>query len=769
MCFVVKFNRSFLLCLLGCVVSVFGAHSETFVPMSLIDSAMNMPLLYNITDSNIDTEIKNDGAIGKDKMLFAMALESYRNPALVDSEGNNVADKVVEHLRNIISGGKEPACRGDLSAWKEIGQAFAITFMKKNPVLWEKFTLEEQEKLDLLMRSFAVAGNYQNNFANWPKCCIYQTYQIGKTWNPNHNDGYVGIMIAAYHYFGGAEQVNAFLTAFDYDQYMDDFREAGFTNIIECWSQAGKDLFETGGTDAMGGKLVGVRIPFVMAHPLYNDQVIAYNPVDLYCAIGDWMYCHKVTDRSASGVAYIMNEGSSPVLGQAGMCREFQITDGFPPNVQERSDAVYSYLGWMLHIPTVSAMMALGDWNTSERLEDTERRMYVGSEDLIYKLEKGYRAFSKGNASTQYASHLRGDGYPCVEALWEYVVKPQCEEHNGGQVAGLHYSNRDSEGYALSWNGIENAVRYSVMCEDGNLADSEHNMVQMNSGNGDVDTLWVQAELSEGKKTIASSSLVVGARVKMDNYELVDDVEGRIEWVSANPQSVLYRDENPVMNDVNPSEKCIRLSRNVGSDYTAGMLLMGDVFSLSEESRYLHVKLYRGVEGGVAVRMNNAIDTLWCLLPLNATDTLKKAQWVDYVFDMNECLGKTYDELTIYPDRTKKYSGKKNYYVDDVCLSRYEQPFTAGFGWDDTALQDISEDALMAYYDRDILHYRPMCASCVNQIEVYDMVGRPVMSRKDYSLTPKMRQISMHLSQGVYVVRVSSGQNYYKTIIRANI
>lgn len=113
------------------------------------------------------------------------------------------------------------------------------------------------------------------------------------------------------------------------------------------------------------------------------------------------------------------------MLGRLGMCREFQITDGFPPNVQERSDATYSFLGWFLHIPTVAAMMALGEWPADGTLADIEQRMFVGSEDLIYKLKTGYRAFAKGVSSNQYEQNHKNESYPVMKELWNNFIKPR--------------------------------------------------------------------------------------------------------------------------------------------------------------------------------------------------------------------------------------------------------------------------------------------------------------------------------------------------------
>lgn len=402
---------------------------------ALLDSLMKVALVINKANPDPDLELKNRNIIGGDKTLFALSLAMYLDPELQSTDGCYVRDRVKEHLLHILSGSNEPSCRGDLFSWKEIGQAFALTFARKTPQLWDQFSPGEKEKFDWLMRAFAVAGNYQNHFDNWPKRCLYQTYSIGKNWNPNHNDGYVGIMIAAYYYFGGADVVNSFLSSFDYDVYMSNFRSFGFRNIMACWSQTGKTLFENGGKDAGGGTVKGVRMPFVMGDPLVITQAIPYEPVALYRSIGNWMYCHPAANSSKSGKAFILNGGSTPVLGQIGMCREFQVTDGFPPNVDERSDASYSYLGWFLHIPTVAAMMALGGWSEGGELADIERRMIVGSEDLIYKLEVGYRGYSKGKTSNQYDYGHNKEGYVVMTQIWYNYIKPNLSVSSTGCTA----------------------------------------------------------------------------------------------------------------------------------------------------------------------------------------------------------------------------------------------------------------------------------------------------------------------------------------------
>ena len=357
------------------------------------------------------------------------------------------ADRVVEDLKNIVSldaDGKsqEPSCRGDLVAWKDLGEAFAIVLAKNTPEIWSKLSPEEINKLDWLMRAFAVAGNYNNNYQNWPSLEIYQQMGVGKLWNPNHNDGYVGIMMACYYYFGGAEAVNDILANFKYDEYIAMFRKLHFNNIIESWTSAGTKNYPRGtdmafmkkllenpeGTmqlDKNKGRVYGAQMPFVFCSPINGIEKVPYEPIKLYRALNGWMFCNVVTNVSRSGAAYILGNGSSPMLGKFGMCREFQITDGFAPNVGERSDAQYCWWGWMMHQIMVSGIMALDKWPKDDAMKDQEQRMFVGSEDLIYKLHKGYHSFSKGEANEHHDYKLTGQGYWIMLDVWDNYIKPK--------------------------------------------------------------------------------------------------------------------------------------------------------------------------------------------------------------------------------------------------------------------------------------------------------------------------------------------------------
>ena len=135
------------------------------------------------------------------------------------------------------------------------------------------------------MKALTVVGNYTQNYRNSPEADMSQIYEGLNSWNPNFQEGYVGIMIAAYYYFGGIDAttpdaVNQVLADFSYDEYIAQMDTYDFNSMKTYFEATGKTLLETGGTDANGGRVYGAKIPFTYRGK--NEQNIPYDPILIY-------------------------------------------------------------------------------------------------------------------------------------------------------------------------------------------------------------------------------------------------------------------------------------------------------------------------------------------------------------------------------------------------------------------------------------------------------------------------------------------------------
>jgi hypothetical protein len=165
------------------------------------------------------------------------------------------------------------------------------------------------------------------------------------------------------------------------------------------------------------------------------------------------MYDKVVSNTGDNGLAYIIASGSSsPVLGQTGMCHEFASTD----SGGVRSDALYSYEGWMNSLVTRASMKALSVWGGTHQ-STVESRMNVGSSDLIYKLTQGYHGSYLGQFRDIYASDANLKGYLYTQEEWLTYVSLSTPS----TPTGLSASAGNGQ-VTLSWSASSGATSYNL-------------------------------------------------------------------------------------------------------------------------------------------------------------------------------------------------------------------------------------------------------------------------------------------------------------------
>ena len=370
-------RRAFLL-VLGVLICCFMGAQASF-NQSTIDLAMKIHL-----SSYADKEGTAVSLVKATHAFYYLTLVASLNPNATATNGKKVKDQAIAHFQHLVKGGNEPKCSNPLYGWSDGAVGLSLVLIKKTPALWNSLTSKEQEKADWLMKALAVTGNWAFNDANDYKTGLGMGGNFGKRYNPNYVQGYMGVMIAFSIYFG-ADAGNAILTSFDYTKYMQQFKKYNWTNIITTWQKTGKKLMEQGGPDGMGGTGKGVKLPFKWNGYGLNDlmgifysQSVTGSPSPMYSR----------TVINGIGPARIL-KGSSPVLGQRGMCLEFQTTD----SKGLRSEAAYVYDGWMNNLITRATLKRLGKWGGA-RVAVIEKLMMVGTTDLLYKVSMGYLGVS---------------------------------------------------------------------------------------------------------------------------------------------------------------------------------------------------------------------------------------------------------------------------------------------------------------------------------------------------------------------------------------
>ncbi|PFK47342.1 hypothetical protein COI93_01520 [Bacillus cereus] len=338
------------------------------------------------------------------KSFYFLALFSYKNEDRVD-----VREKVLQHVRSLISGGKEPNANGGLEGRTHNIVAQTLVLVKHNKKIWEELRTEERDKVDLIMRSLAIAAHWSYDDGNNFYTGLNQQGNFKKSYNPNYTNGYGNVLSAVTIYFG-VEETKDIFKEFSYEEYLYKFKKYGYRNIQDSWSKTGKNLMERGGKDRKGGYGKGVRNEFTYKG-IHIEGIMG-----IFREITMNTYSEPVKSEGAEGKAYIL-KGNSPVEGELGMLKEFDSYDA----KGKRSDAFYAYESWMNTIPTMMNLQLLNYWK--DESGEVEKRIDIGTRDLLYKLENGYKGVANGEQYVITELEVKKEGFTYDKFIWRYWLQ----------------------------------------------------------------------------------------------------------------------------------------------------------------------------------------------------------------------------------------------------------------------------------------------------------------------------------------------------------
>jgi hypothetical protein len=309
------------------------------------------------------------------KVLYYLALVEYEHPGATASDGTTVKSALLAQVANLVAGGNEPDADGGLEGWAHAPVAQALLLLKNGPA-WNALSATEQSKVSLLEAAMGYAGNYTYNDANSFSSGICGYGDFSKTNNPNYEDGYVDVELAAIEFFGAATW-DTMLTDFSDATVTSELDAAGLTNAGGCFATAGS------------AANAAIGIPFVW------KGIPATEPMGIWNQLASDTFNNTVTS-SVTGVsngvtvtAGIADGTTSPYDGECCMGHEFDSTDADGL----RSSALYVYEGWMNVTGSRVALTALGDFDCADA--PAAARYDVGSQDLVYKLNHGYLSYAQ--------------------------------------------------------------------------------------------------------------------------------------------------------------------------------------------------------------------------------------------------------------------------------------------------------------------------------------------------------------------------------------
>ncbi len=352
-----------------------GTGGSTSFTQADIDAAVAAPLIaFGAPTSSDPRPGTSPTDIREAKVLYYLALVDKEDPGATASDGTTVDSALLAQVASLVAGGNEPDADGGLEGWAHAPVAEALLLLRNGPA-WSQLSAAEQDKVALLEAAMGYAGNYTYNDANNFSSGICGFGDFSKTNNPNYQDGYVDVELAAIQFFGPATW-NAMLTDFNDATFTAELDAAGLTNAGGCYATVGS------AADA------AIDQPFVwMGHPA-TDPMGIWN--QLASDTFDLTVTSSVTGTSsgATVTAHIADNTTSPEQGECCMGHEFDSTD----SSGLRSSALYVYEGWMNVTGSRVTMTALGDFSCNDAT--AVARYDVGSQDLIYKLHHGYISYA---------------------------------------------------------------------------------------------------------------------------------------------------------------------------------------------------------------------------------------------------------------------------------------------------------------------------------------------------------------------------------------
>jgi hypothetical protein len=341
----------------------------------VIDDAIAAPLIAfpapTATDPRPGT---SPTTIDDAKVLYYLALLDHQDPNAAATDGATAQSALVAQVASLVAGGNEPDADGGLEGWSAAPVAQALLLVRNDPA-WNQLTAAQQHAVDLLEAALGYGGDYAYNDANDFSSGLCGYGDFSKTDNPNYEDGYVDVELAAIQYFGPAVW-NQMLAAFNDADEVAALTGAGLVNAAGCFATAG------------GAANAAIQLPFVWKGISATDPEAIWN--QLAADTFDLTVTSSVSGVSdaVSVTAQIADGTTSPEEGEYGMGHEFDSTD----SEGLRSSALYVYEGWMNVTGARVAMTALGSFDCATATAAAQYK--VGTLDLIYKLDHGYISYA---------------------------------------------------------------------------------------------------------------------------------------------------------------------------------------------------------------------------------------------------------------------------------------------------------------------------------------------------------------------------------------
>ncbi len=322
--------------------------------------------------------------------------------ALTSFVGDTRTDAaLLQQIRHLLVPGKEPTATGGFQDQKQLGATLMFLLAKQTPRIWNQLDVTEKAKIETIVKACIVSAVFtsSDNSSSTVDMTGAHSWVHG---NPNYRNGTVGQAIVGTLFLGRGPAIQM-LTSYDHGQFRAELQSRGLPNLVRTYNSTDPNAPASGEVEA------AVRQAYVYHGVPHSDLLGLYNDLTMFtydrvvsCAANPGNV-GILGNNGVWGGYMVSNCASLPNQGQVGMLREFDAQDGGG----RRVSAHYANDGWYVNNYIHIALIAMGEWQDTPATQEVNRRMRVGTEDLLFKitpnLSGGYRNYQHGNGhSTPY-------------------------------------------------------------------------------------------------------------------------------------------------------------------------------------------------------------------------------------------------------------------------------------------------------------------------------------------------------------------------------
>jgi hypothetical protein len=329
------------------------------------------------------------------------ALNAYCGDTRLDRE-------LLNQIRFLLAPNRGPTATGGYQDQKQLGATFMFLVAKHTDRIWNQLTANEKTIIDLNMEAHLYSTVFTTKDGVASLVGIDGDTNHGRDWNPNHQNGMIGMIIMTALYWG-FDEFETKLAAYEHAAFVARLQAKKMVNLLATYqnqSSPPASIIEAGLRKVVNGSIYAFH------------GISERNLLGLIGYISDRTFAATIDCGLNGGAGFrgygkiVRNCSLLPNVGAKGMLKEFASVDGGG----RRSSANYSYDGWyplnysravlqiinLLGIDELATAIETTESASSISMSDILDRSQRGISDLYFKLSPdankggGYLEYSNG-------------------------------------------------------------------------------------------------------------------------------------------------------------------------------------------------------------------------------------------------------------------------------------------------------------------------------------------------------------------------------------